>query len=270
MKTQINTLSLAYDDRGVGLPVIFLHGFPLNQYMWAGELQALLENQRYRLIALDWRGFGESELTSSAVKPVISSMVMFADDVAGLMDHLGIQQAVLCGLSMGGYAAFAFARKYPERLRGLILADTHPGTDTPEARANRENMAQLAEREGPSKIADLLLPRLISDYTRQHHPEVERRVRQLIDSATPQGIAAASRGMAERVDSTELLAHISCPTLVLVGEEDTLMPPQIARDYAAQIPGAGFVSIPHAGHLSNLEQPRAFIQAVRQFLSALA
>lgn len=270
MKTQINNISLAYDDRGVGLPVIFLHAFPLNQQMWAGELQALLEDQHYRLIALDWRGFGESELTSSAVKPVISSMTMFADDVTGLMDHLGIQQAVLCGLSMGGYAAFAFARKYPERLRGLILADTRPGADTPEAQANRENVAQLAESEGPGKIADLQLPRLISDYTRQHHPEVERRVRQLIDSATPQGIAAASRGMAERVDSTEMLAHISYPTLVLVGEEDALTPAQASRDYAAQIPGVQFVSIPHAGHLSNLEQPRAFIQAVRQFLSTLA
>ena len=270
MKTQINKMSLAYDDHGVGLPVIFLHAFPLNRQMWAGELQALLEDRRYRLIALDWRGFGESELTSSAVKPVISTMVMFADDVAGLMDHLGMQQAVLCGLSMGGYAAFAFARKYPERLRGLILADTRPEADTPEAQVNRESVAQLAESEGTGKIADLQLPRLISDYTRQHHPEVERRVRQLIDSATPQGIAAASRGMAGRVDSTELLAHMSYPTLVLVGAEDVLTPPQVARDYAAQIPGAHFVSIPHAGHLSNLEQPRAFIQAVRQFLFTLS
>ncbi|MGH2480522.1 MAG: alpha/beta fold hydrolase, partial [Ktedonobacteraceae bacterium] len=162
MKTQINKMSLAYDDHGVGLTVIFLNAFPLNRQMWAGELQALLEDRRYRLIALDWRGFGESELASSAVKPVVSTMVMFADDVAGLMDHLGMQQAVLCGLSMGGYAAFAFARKYPKRLRGLILADTRPGADTSEARANRESVAQLAESEGTGKIADLQLPRLIS------------------------------------------------------------------------------------------------------------
>lgn len=270
MKTQINNISLAYDDHGVGLPVIFLHAFPLNRHMWAGELQALLEDKRYRLISLDWRGFGESEIATSAVKPVISTMLMFADDVAGLMDQLGIQQAVLCGLSMGGYAAFAFARKYPERLRGLILADTRPGDDTPEAKANRENLAQIAESQGTGAIADLQLPRLLGNYTRQHHPEVERRVRQLIDAASPQGIAAASRGMVARADSTELLAHINYPTLVLVGEEDTLIPPQVARDYAAQIPGAQFVTIPHAGHLSNLEQPRAFIQVVRQFLYTLS
>jgi 3-oxoadipate enol-lactonase len=270
MKTQINNIVLAYDDHGIGLPVIFLHAFPLNRQMWAGEIQALLQDQRYRLIALDWRGFGESEVASSPVKPVISTMVMLADDVAGLMDVLGIQQAVLCGLSMGGYAAFAFARKYPERLSGLILADTRPGSDTPDARANRENVARLAESQGPGAIADLQLPRLLSDYTRQHHPEVEARVRQLIDTATPQGIAAASRGMAARADSTDLLAHISCPTLVIVGEEDTLTPPSTARNYAAQIPGAQLVVIPHAGHLSNLEQPQAFIQAIRQFLQILS
>lgn len=270
MKTQVHTVSLAYDDRGMGLPVIFLHAFPLNRQMWAGEIQALLAEQRYRLVALDWRGFGESEITSSPIKPVISSMVMFADDLAGLMDVLGIRQAVLCGLSMGGYVAFAFAEKYPQRLRSLILADTRPGADAPEARANRESVAQLAESQGTAAIADLQLPRLISDYTRQHHPEVETRVRQLIDRATPQGIAAASRGMAVRVDASDLLPKIACPTLVISGEEDALIPPQVSREYAARIPGAQFALIPHAGHLSNLEQPQIFIQTIRQFLQTLS
>lgn len=270
MKTRINALAIAYTDRGMGLPVIFLHAFPLNRQMWEGEIQALLEDQRYRLVALDWRGFGESEISSSPTKPVISTMKMFADDIAGLMDALGIQQAVLCGLSMGGYAAFAFARDYGERVRGLILADTRPGSDTPEAITNRENVAQLAETHGSGAIADLQLPRLISDHTRQHHPEVETRVRQLIDAATPYGIAAASRGMAVRVDSSDLLPTLTCPTLVIVGEHDALTPPSVARDYAARIPGAQFAVIPHAGHLSNLEQPQVFIQTIRQFLQTLS
>ena len=270
MKTHINSLALAYTDRGMGLPVIFLHAFPLNRSMWEGEIQALLADQRYRLVALDWRGFGESEISSSSTKPVISAMDLFADDIANLMDTLGIQQAVLCGLSMGGYAAFSFARNYPQRLRGLILADTRPGADTPEGSVKRETVAQLAETEGSSAIADLQLPQLISDYTRLHHPEVETRVRQLIDSATPSGIAAASRGMAVRADSSDLLATIPCPTLVIVGEQDALTPPQIARDYAERIPGAQFVIIPHAGHLSNIEQPQSFIQTIRQFLQTLS
>ncbi len=251
MKIPINNTYLAYDDHGIGLPVLFLHAFPLNRYMWQGELITLLSDERYRLVALDWRGFGESEITTS-----ISTMELFADDVAGLMDFLGIQQAVLCGLSMGGYAAFAFLRKYPQRVAGLILADTRPGADGPEALANRENVAHIAETQGTGTIADLQVPRILSEYTRQHHPEVEMRVRQMIEVATSQGIAAASRGMALRTNSTELLARITCPTLVIVGEQDALTPPSVAQEYASQIPGAQLVVIQHAGHLSNLRAAR--------------
>jgi pimeloyl-ACP methyl ester carboxylesterase len=264
MKVPVNNTYLAYDDHGIGLPVLFLHAFPLNRQMWQGELTALLGDERYRLVALDWRGFGESDITTP-----VSTMEMFADDVAGLMDSLGIQQAVLCGLSMGGYAAFAFLRKYPQRVAGLVLADTRPGADGPEAQANRENIARIAETQGSGAIADLQVPRLLSDYTRQHHPEVELRVRQMIDAATVQGIAAASRGMAQRADSTELLAGITFPALVIAGEQDVLTPPSVAQEYAAKIPGAQYVVIQHAGHLSNLEQPEAFLQAVREFLGSL-
>ncbi len=264
MKVPVNNTYLAYDDHGIGLPVLFLHAFPLNRQMWQGELTALLGDERYRLVALDWRGFGESDITTP-----VSTMEMFADDVAGLMDSLGIQQAVLCGLSMGGYAAFAFLRKYPQRVASLILADTRPGADSPEAQANRENVARIAETQGTGAIADLQVPRVLSDYTRQHHPEVELRVRQMIDAATVQGIAAASRGMAQRADSTELLASITCPTLVIVGEQDVLTPPGVAQEYAAHIPNAQYVVIEHAGHLSNLEQPEAFLQTVREFLGSI-
>ncbi|TMF42156.1 MAG: alpha/beta hydrolase, partial [Chloroflexi bacterium] len=128
MKTFINKTNIAYSDHGIGLPVIFLHAFPLNRSMWEGEMIALLQEQAYRLVSLDWRGFGESDIPND-----ISPMTLFADDVAALMDLLGIEKAILCGLSMGGYATFAFLRQYSQRIAGLILADTRPGADTPEA-----------------------------------------------------------------------------------------------------------------------------------------
>lgn len=261
MKATVNGVTLAYDDHGAGWPIIFLHAFPLNRGMWEGEMRGLLQQGGYRLVALDWRGFGESEITGD-----ISTMELFADDVAGLMDMLGMQDAILCGLSMGGYAAFAFLRKYPRRIKGLILADTRPGADTPEAQANRENVARLAETQGTTAIADLQLPRLIAEETRQHHPGVEARLRQLIDQATPRSIAAASRGMALRADSTDLLASINVPTLVIVGEQDALTTPAVAQEYAARIPNARLVTIPRAGHLSNLEQPEVFLQVFKDFL----
>lgn len=266
MRAFVNDTNIGYDDHGIGQPLLFLHAFPLNRSMWSGELTTLLQEERpFRLVALDWRGFGESDITTG-----ISTMEQFADDVVGLMDELGMQEAILCGLSMGGYAAFAFLRKYPQRLKGLILADTRPGADNDEAKANRENMARIAETQGTEAIADLQLPKLLMEETLHHHLEVEARVRRMIDAATPQGIAAVSRGMAQRPDSTDLLATIHCPTLVIVGEQDVLTPPSVAQDYAAQIPGAQYIVIPEAGHLSNLEQPEAFHQAVSGFLQSVS
>jgi pimeloyl-ACP methyl ester carboxylesterase len=265
LRASINGIELGYDDHGVGQPVIFLHAFPLNRNMWTSLTTALLNEQHFRLVTLDWRGFGESNLHDR-----VSTMEQFADDVAALMDTLGMQQAILCGLSMGGYAAFAFLRKYPERVRGLVLSDTRPGADTAEAKANREQVARLVEEQGIDPFADLQIPKLLSVYTRQHHSEIELRVRQMINAATPAGIAAASRGMAQRADSADLLATITCPTLVVVGEHDSLTPPAVAHAYAHSIPGAQIAIIPLAGHLSNLEQPDAFLEAVRPFLISLA
>ena len=263
MKTSINNIGIAYDDHGAGQPILFLHAFPLNRRMWESQITALLKEQRYRLVSLDWRGFGESDIDST-----VSTMEQLADDVAGLMDTLGMQNAILCGLSMGGYVALAFLRKYPQRVGGLILCDTRPGADNEEGKANREKVALLAESQGPDAIADLQLPRLISDYTRQHYPEVEAHIRQMIHAATAQGIAAASRGMAQRSDSTDLLPTISCPTLVLVGENDVFTPPGVVQAYAAHISGVQFAVLPYAGHLSNVEQPQAFLDTVRNFLRA--
>jgi 3-oxoadipate enol-lactonase len=263
LKATINTLEIAYDDHGIGLPVIFLHAFPLNRSMWMDLTAALLEEQRYRLVALDWRGFGETMINNT-----VSTMELLADDVVGLMDTLGMRQAILCGLSMGGYAALAFFHKYPQRLNGLILANTRPGADTAEAKVTRERLAYLAETRGNGPIADLQIPKLISDYTRRNHPEVEARVRRMIATATPSGIAAALRGMAQRPDLTHLLPTIACSTLVVTGALDTVSPPKEVQAYAASIPDNQVAIIPHAGHLSNLEQPEDFFAVVRGFLAA--
>jgi 3-oxoadipate enol-lactonase len=263
VKARVNGVEVAYDDHGIGIPVIFLHAFPLNRTMWTDVTTALLADQRYRLVALDWRGFGESEVGGT-----LSTMDLLADDLAALMDRLGMQKAVLCGLSMGGYVAFAFLRKYPERVMRLILADTKPDADSEEARVAREEVARLAESQGTTAIADLQLPRLLAEQTRRQRPEVEVQVRRMIEAATPQGIAAAARGMAQRQDATPLLPTIQCPTLVIVGEQDLLTPSVVAREYASQLADARLAIIPRAGHLSNLEQPERFLEEVRIFLNS--
>ena len=265
MKVALNNTQIAYSDHGIGLPVIFLHAFPLNRTMWDGDIAGLLNEQRYRLVSLDWRGFGESDAPGEGE---ISTMELLAGDVVALMDHLGIEQAVLCGLSMGGYVAFACLRHYAPRIAGLILADTRPAADPPDRQANREEVARIAETQGTAAIADLQLPRLISDYTRQHDPLLETRLRQMINNATRPGIAAASRGMARRADAGDLLETITCPTLVIAGQDDAVIPLTEAQSYAERIPGAQFVVIPNAGHLSNLEQPDVFLATVSGFLAS--
>lgn len=264
MKVTINGIDLGYEDHGIGLPVIFLHAFPLHRQMWAGVVTSLLEEQRYRLVAPDVRGFGESGLQTD-----VTTMELVADDIAALLDQLGMQRAVLCGLSMGGYIALAFLRKYAARVQGLILADTRPGADDEEGKVRREQLAQLAETQGAEAVADAQVPRLLAEHTRHYEPEVETRVRQMINAAHPYSIASAARGMAERRDQTEIVKNAQCPVMVIVGEHDAVIPPDIAKAYASEIPGARVEIIPRAGHLSNLEQPEAFLHAIRSFLETI-
>jgi pimeloyl-ACP methyl ester carboxylesterase len=170
---------------------------------------------------------------------------------------------------MGGYVAFACLRHYARRIAGLILADTRPAADIPARQASRESMARLAEMRGTMAVADLQLPTLLIDYKRRQTPSLEARIRQMINAATPVGIAAASRGMARRADASDLLAGISCPTLVITGQDDMLIPLSETQSYAERIPSAQYVVIPNAGHLSNLEQPDVFLAAVSNFLRSL-
>ena len=253
---------LACRDEGAGLPIIFLHAFPLSQRMWDEQITAFsLAN---RVITFDWRGFGESELCGDSFL-----METFADDLAGLMDGLKIDRAVVCGLSMGGYAAFAFYRTYADRVAALILSDTRAGTDTEEGKRGRYEMADKALQTGSSAIAEIVISKLLGPLTLQHKPQVIATVKAVIAANRPEAIAAAQRGMAERQDSTDLLSKISCPTLIIVGSDDALTPPSEAEKMHNQIPGSTFVIINQAGHLPNLEQPEEFNRVVADFLKQL-
>jgi 3-oxoadipate enol-lactonase len=264
MRIQVNGIFVGYEEWGTGSPLILLHAFPCNRSMWAHQISALTHTQRFRVITPDFRGFGESDVPEG---PYL--METLADDTAALLYALRIEDCVLGGLSMGGYVAFAFYRKYGSRVRALILADTRPQADSEQGRATREETAQLAEREGSRAIAALYLPKLLSPQTLQEPTGTTARLRAMMEAANPVGIAGALRGMALRPDSTDLLPQIQCPTLLLVGEEDQITPPADAQLMAEPIPNARLVTIPHAAHLSNMEQPETFNQALVTFLESL-
>ncbi|MCU0491975.1 MAG: alpha/beta hydrolase [Chloroflexaceae bacterium] len=256
MHTTVNGISLFYRDEGAGPVVLLVHAFPLNGAMWESQVAALRGS--YRVLVPDLRGFGQSQVTDGP-----THMATMADDLVALLDSLGVAQVVLAGLSMGGYVGMAFARTHAGRLRGLVLADTRAGVDSPEAQAARETNAQLAEREGVAALADKMLPNLLAPAA---PPELHAQLKAIAMGNQPAGVAAALRGMALRDDSTGFLPQINVPTLIIVGSADKTTPPSEARAMHAAIPGSHMVEIADAGHLSNVEQPEAFNAALLGFL----
>jgi pimeloyl-ACP methyl ester carboxylesterase len=264
MQADVHGILIGYDSWGEGdTTVVLLHAFPLNRLQWREQGEELAQRLRVRVVALDLRGFGESSLD---VGP--TTMDQYASDVVDLMGVLHLDSVVLGGMSMGGYAAFQCLREFHQRIRGVILADTRATADTPEQRAAREAIAVYAEAHGSAAVLDRDVGRLFSPGVPVYHPEIVERAREITALNSDIGVAAASRGMALRGDSMDLLTHIYVPTLVLVGDLDAITPTPDARAMADQIPSAQLELITSAGHLSNLEQPEAFTGAVARFLNA--
>lgn len=263
MKTQVNGITIAYDDRGAGLPIVFLHAFPLNRTMWTQQLAGL--GQQFRTISIDLRGHGESDAPFWRY-----SLEQYATDVKEVLAGLGIARALFVGLSMGGYLEFTLYRLYPELILGLVFADTRAEADKPEQLQWRFTLAQRTGAIGPAAVIADMLPKLLAPKTYERDPDLVERVRFIQAAAPVPGIIGDLMAMAERPDSTDLLSSIKVPTLVLVGEDDVLTTPADAQRIAMGIPGAKLVIIPDAGHLSNMEQPDIFNRVVGELAAGLS
>ncbi|HKT36234.1 MAG TPA: alpha/beta fold hydrolase [Nitrospira sp.] len=262
MKTTVNGITIAYDDTGTGPPIVFLHAFPLNRTMWAP--QAALLSRRFRTIAVDLRGLGESDAPYWRY-----TVDQYAADVKEVLANLGVAQAFFVGLSMGGYLEFALYRLYPELMRGLVLADTRAESDKPEQTQWRFNLAQQTAAMGPAAVIAEMLPKLLAPARYDRDPGLVAQVKGILSAAPVPGIIGALMALAERPDSTELLPKIVIPTLVIVGADDVLTPVTDAERMANGIRDAELAVIPDAGHLSNLEQPERFTSAVEGFATRL-
>ena len=263
-RLQISGVDLAVEIQGQGQPLIFVHGFPLDHTMWEAQIAEF--SRDYHVLAPDLRGFGASDTGSG-----IATMERFADDLAELADCLSLtaRGIVLCGLSMGGYIAFQFLRKYAALLRGLVLCNTRATADSDEVRENRYRLATKVRQEGPEAVVHQMLPKLVSDETRRERPECLDRLETMMRGASREGIAAAALGMAERPDSSALLSSLPCPALVIAGEFDALSPSSEMQAMANAIPGVRFEVIPGAGHMTPMEKPREFNAILRSFLQSL-
>jgi pimeloyl-ACP methyl ester carboxylesterase len=262
MRAKVNGIEIAYTDAGKGVPVALFHGFPLDRSMWDAQVEAL--SPRARLIVPDLRGFGESTVREGATR-----METFAADARALLDHLRIERAVIGGLSMGGYVAFAFYRLCPDRVQALILCDTKAAADTPEARKGRAETAELARAQGMHAIAERMLPRLLAPATFDARPETADRVRRMILRAPVAGVVGALQGMAERSDAVPLLPEIRCPVLIVVGANDVISPPAEAEAMRAKLPNGRLVVVANAGHMAPMENPGDVNAAIETFLKTV-
>ena len=269
MRVTLDGRRIAYDDTGGrAVPLVLLHGFPLDRRIWEEQLAALAST---RVIRIDLRGCGESEPSDG---PAL--MEVLAGDVAGVLDALGVERAALAGHSIGGYVALAFFRMFAERVAGLALVASHVAEDAsrnagadPAQRtlaAGRDALAERLEREGSMDAAiESYLPRYFAPQVYRERPDLVDRGRALMAKQNPRGCAQLVRGMKERLDSHDLLGDIAVPALVIAGSADSYLRAEVLRDTAAAMRNAAFVLLEDVGHLPMWEAPGATADALATF-----
>jgi len=260
----VGGIDIEYDDRGTGDDVLVLvHGHPFDRSMWAPQVDAF-SRQGWRVIVPDLRGYGRT-----TVVPGITTLDVFASDIAGLLDHLEVERFVAGGLSMGGQIVMEMYRLYGYRIRGLVLADTSPVAESAAGRVGRNALADRLLREGMKPYADEVLPMMVAPSNIEADPELAELVHAMMRSAPADGAAAALRGRAERPDYVPVLAGVEVPTLVVVGADDEFTPVREAELIRDTVPGATLVVVAGAAHMPNLERAAEFNHAMRTFLEGV-
>lgn len=257
-------------------PVILLHGYPFDRSMWREQID-FLDAQEYHVAAPDLLGLGEMyDKLQFVDEPIVDeldrqaeacrTMADMARDIEGLMDALRMEQAVICGLSMGGYVALEFMHLFPDRVRALLLAGTRAPADNEQEKQGRMQQVEQMITAGMVGIAEASLPKLLAPPTLAGKPEVVNRVREMILRANPAAAAAAQRGMAARRDYSGDLGTINVPTLVIVGRDDPIRPVADAEFMHKRIRNSRLQIIEGAAHMTNMEQPEIFNRAMLSFL----
>jgi len=264
METFLNGVTINYNERGMpqGLPVVFIHGFPFSSEMWNPQIN-ILPNNIYG-ITYDVRGHGQSEVGDGQY-----SIELFVDDLIALLDHLSIKKAVLCGLSMGGYIALRAFERNPDRVCGLILCDTTSASDTDPAKIKRTVTIHEVKTSGVREFAEKFVHAIFWEKTFERNPSSIAFIKKIIYENTSRGICGTLLALASRTDTTPVLASVNIPTCILVGEFDKLTPPSNALSMHALISGAELHILPHAAHMSNLENTQEFNELLLTFLKKL-
>ena len=259
---QSGDAEIVYEVQGQGPPVLLLHPFPANHELWLPAAQALVS--RYRLILPDLRGHGDSGVGEGP-----ATMEKHAADIARILDHAEVGRAALVGVSIGGYALFEFWRRYRGRVAALVLCSTKAQADTPEGRAGRLKAATDVVERGTESFIESMIPKLFGRTTLSTRPDLVDSARQMMMKMSPEDISLVQKGMAERSDSVETLKTINVPTLIVVGDEDTLSPVADAEVMRQNIADSQMRVVPRAGHFAVWERHEEMGKLLRQFLDSL-
>jgi pimeloyl-ACP methyl ester carboxylesterase len=251
-----------YAEKGQGLSLVLIHGFPLDHRIWKAQVEDL--GDCCRVIAPDLKGFGKSLSTEAF------TMESLADELHQLLQQIGALPCVLAGLSMGGYIGLAFAEKFAADLKGLILIDSKAEADPQVAKENRQKAAELAMHSGSVPVAAQMLPKMLAPSTIAQQPEVVKTLQQIMETVPPVTIANASYAMRDRPDRTALLSRLTIPSLIVLGDVDALIPLSMGQAMQQLMPAGQLVVIPGAGHMPCIEQPAALNDALRRFMAATA
>ena len=250
--------SLAYMEAGTGTPVILIHGFPFDSTSWMPQFEEL--QKKYRVIVYDQRGFGRSEKGNTAV-----SIKLLATDLSDVMDALALQEAILCGLSMGGYVLLNFISRYAPKVKALVLCDTQCRADTPEAKQARADSQQLIRSGGKEQFIQRFVSKLFTEATFSGKPDLVNTISGIVRETDDAVIISTLQALAERDNTCDAPGKLSCPILLMGGKEDIITPLELLEEIKTLCPAASLQLIPDAGHLSNLEQPEAFNKALLGF-----
>lgn len=254
----VSDVRIAYDDRGEGLPIVFIHGFPLSRQMWRHQLEALSE--RWRTIALDLPGFRESS------KPKEYSIKSLAKYVVDFMEKIDARPAIIAGHSMGGYILFEIVRRFPGSVLSMILVNTRAEADTEEARERRMRAIKRIRDEGKEAFLREFLPQLLAPKNRG---KLLGELEEICMGVSEEVLVETLKALAERPDNTDLLPKIKAPALIVAGKEDPLVPPESSLTMARMIPKSALAVLSDTGHLSPLEAPEKFNEAVSRFIMSL-
>jgi len=260
MHLSSNGTMLYYIDVGQASspPIVLIHGFPLSHEMWADQVEVLKD--AYRVVACDLRGQGRSEVGNGQF-----TLEFLVDDLIALLDHLKINRAVLCGLSMGGYLTLRAVERNAERISGLVLCDTKSEADSNETKLARSASIRAIEKNGVNAYAEAFLKGALSPTSLKDRGLVETATK-MIRQNQALGLCGTLLALAGRTDTTSFLPKIDVPTLILVGEQDTITPLDHSRRMQSLIQKSELQIIPKSGHMSNMENPTIFNTHLLNFL----